>query len=453
MKRKEEKYLDNWLKGDRRKPLIIRGARQTGKSTLVRLFARNSGLKLIELNFEEDYRYKEIFSSNDVYKIIQSIEIHLNISIDCSSSILFLDEIQAHPEAIGTLRYFHEKLPELAVLAAGSLLEFVMEDHSFSMPVGRIEYLFIGPMTFEEYLHANEGDQLVRFFDNYTLRETVPDSIHNKALEHLKTYFLIGGMPEVVKTYIESGSLFEADKIKYSILNTFRDDFNKYKNRQELSNLQEVFDRLGVVVGKKIIYKSLLPDEKSYKVEKILKLFENAKLFYRAFHSSANNLPLKAEINKKKAKGIFLDIGLYLSVNGLSLASLNTEENLLFSNRGKLAEQFIGQHLLYCHPQYMMPEIYYWNREKSQSNAEIDYLLQLNNKILPIEVKSGKTGTLKSLHLFMEQKSFERAVRFSTNKPIAETIKSSLPGSDYSYDLVTLPLYLVEHTERLLSLF
>ncbi len=127
------------------------------------------------------------------------------------------------------------------------------------------------------------------------------------------------------------------------------------------------------------------------------------------------------------------------------------EENLFFSNRGELAEQFIGQHLLYSRPKFMIPEVYYWNREKRQSNAEIDYLLQFNNKILPVEVKSGKTGTLKSLHLFMELKSFKQAIRFSTNKPIVETVNSSLSGSDYSYDLINLPLYMVEQSERLLN--
>lgn len=452
MKRKEEQYLNNWLKNSHRKPLIIRGARQTGKSTLARLFARNSNLEIVELNFEENYQFKEIFSTNDVKKIIKSLEIHLDIRIDCNRSLLFLDEIQAHPEAIAILRYFYENMPELPVLAAGSLLEFALEEYSFSMPVGRIEYLFMGPMTFEEYLNANNGEQLVNYLNNYSLKEAVPESIHRDALEHLRTYFLIGGMPEVIGTYLESGSLLEADKIKYSILNTFRDDFNKYKGRLNLANLQEVFDRLGIIVGKKITYKSLLPDEKSYKVEKILKLFENARLLYRAYHSNANGLPLKAEINRKKAKGIFLDIGLYLSINGLSLASLNMDENLFFSNRGELAEQFIGQHLLYSQPEYMISEVYYWNREKSQSNAEIDYLLQLNNTILPIEVKSGKTGTLKSLHLFVEQKNLKQAVRFSTNKPIMEMVSPSLSESNCRYRLITLPLYMVEQTERLLNL-
>jgi predicted AAA+ superfamily ATPase len=202
MKRKEEQYLNDWLKNSHRKPLIIRGARQTGKSTLVRLFARNTNLKLIELNFEENYQYKEIFSTNDVKKLIKSLEIHLNTRIDCNRSLLFLDEIQAHPKAIATLRYFYENIPELAVLAAGSLLEFALDEYSFSMPVGRIEYLFMGPMTIEEYLNANNGEQLAHYLNNYSLKEAIPESIHRKALEHLRTYFLIGGMPEVIGTYL-----------------------------------------------------------------------------------------------------------------------------------------------------------------------------------------------------------------------------------------------------------
>lgn len=451
MKRKEEDYLAKWLVRKGRKPLLIRGARQTGKSTLVRLFAQTTGLTLIELNFEETYRFKEVFSSNDVKIIIQTLEIVLNRKIDLETSLLFLDEIQACPEAITTLRYFHEKLPELAVIAAGSLLEFVMEEHSFSMPVGRIEYLFMGPMSFEEYLNETEAQQLVHFFSQFDLTKTIPEAIHNLTMEHLKTYFLIGGMPEVVKTHIDTGSLLEADRVKYSILNTFRDDFNKYRGRQDLNRLQEVFDRLGGTVGKKIIYQYLLPDQRSYKVEKVLRLFENARLLYRAYHSSANGLPLKAEINSKTAKGIVLDIGLLLSLTGLSLGSLSRDENLYFANQGVLAEQFIGQHLLYSRPPYMSPELFHWSREKSQSNAEVDYLMQLNNTILPVEVKSGKSGTLKSLHLFMEKKGLKRAVRFSTNTPVAEMVTSSLAGSSYTYELITLPLYLVGQMERLLT--
>ncbi len=451
MKRKEEAYLSEWYKNPHRKPLIIRGARQVGKSTVVRLFCQQAGIQLIELNFEQSYNLKSLFESNDPKKIIQTLEILYNVRIDLEKSVLFLDEIQAYPRAIATLRYFFEQMPKLAVIAAGSLLEFALENHEFSMPVGRIEYLFMGPMTFEEYLDAIGADQLLTYLQNYTLGEEVSEIIHEKALEHVRTYHLLGGMPEVIKVFRETGSLLEADKVKYSILNTYRDDFAKYGSRIDLSKLQEVFDKLGSTVGKKISYVDIIPQERSAVTEKILTLFVNACLFYRAYHSSANSLPLKAETNRKMSKGILLDIGLYLALSGLSIGELSHDKELFFSNKGELAEQFIGQHLLYSQPSYMNPELYYWRREKAQSNAEVDFVIQQGNSVLPIEVKSGKTGTLKSLHVCMELKKLSTALRFSTNRPVVEIITSSLPYSDYQYTLVTLPLYLVGQTRRLMK--
>ena len=450
MKRKAETYLKNWLISSHRKPLIIRGARQTGKTSLVRIFAEGENLELLELNFEENRRYKEIFDANDVEMILQSLELMLNKKIVPEKSLLFLDEIQASPNVIAVLRYFYEKKPELPVIAAGSLLEFVLEQHSFSMPVGRLEFMYLNPMTFDEFLLAEGSVQLSEFLNGYRISSELPIAVHETLLEKLKMYYLIGGMPEAVKVYTETGSFIDVDRVKFSIQNTFREDFNKFRGRQQLDNLQEVYDRLGVTVGQKIVYNNLFPGEVSQKTEKILSLFENARLIYRAWLTSANGLPLKAELKRKAAKGIYLDIGLLLSLNGLSLESLSRDSDIFFSNSGVLAEQFIGQHLLCLKPEYMKSEVYHWRRDKSQSNAEVDYLVQYNNDILPIEVKAGKTGTLKSLHLFMEQKKLHRAVRFSTGRPVVETVTSSLPGTDYSYELISLPLYLVEYLNNLI---
>jgi len=418
---------------------------------LVRLFCQRNDLALVEVNFEQTYALKQLFSTNDPKEIIKTLEVLHNTRIEPAKTVLFLDEIQANPEAIRSLRYFFEQMPELAVIAAGSLLEFGLEQYELSMPVGRIEYLFMGPMTYEEYLAAMGADTLLAYLEGYGLQEAIPQAIHERALEYLRTYFLLGGMPEVIKVYRQSGSLLEADKVKFSILNTYRDDFAKYKGRSDLAKLQEVYDKLGITVGRKIRYVDLLDQDRSTTVSRILTLFEYARIIYRVYHSSANNLPLRAEINRKRSKGVLLDIGLLLALQGLSIADLSQEQELFFSNQGQLAEQFIGQHLLYGQGEYTKPELHHWSREKPQSNAEVDYLIQLGQTILPIEVKAGKTGTLKSLHLFMELKQSDLALRFSTNTPLVEPVTSSLPNSSYRYTLVTLPLYLVGQTKRLMQ--
>ncbi|MFA5447743.1 MAG: DUF4143 domain-containing protein, partial [Sphaerochaeta sp.] len=406
---------------------------------------------LVEVNFEQTYALKQLFSTNDPKEIIKTLEVLHNTRIEPARTVLFLDEIQANPEAIRSLRYFFEQMPELAVIAAGSLLEFGLEQYELSMPVGRIEYLFLGPMTYEEFLAAMGADTLLAYLEGYRLQEVMPQAIHERALEYLRTYFLFGGMPEVIKVYRQCGSFLEADKVKFSILNTYRDDFAKYKGRSDLAKLQEVYDKLGTTVGRKIRYVDLLDQDRSTTVSRILTLFEYARIIYRVYHSGANNLPLRAEINRKKSKGVLLDIGLYLALQGLSIADLSQEQELFFSNQGQLAEQFIGQHLLYGQGEYTKPELHHWSREKAQSNAEVDYLIQLGQTILPIEVKAGKTGTLKSLHRFMELKQSDLALRFSTNTPLVESVTSSLPNSSYRYTLVTLPLYLVGQTRRLVG--
>ncbi len=452
MQRKEEKILEEWLGRENRKPLIIRGARQTGKTTLVRLFAAKVGRELVEVNFEEQFVFQKIFAEHDIQTIVQSLEIQFDTLLSSDGSILFLDEIQACPEAISRLRYFYEQRPDLPVLAAGSLLEFALARTSYSMPVGRVEFIYMGPMTFEEFLKANNSFHLLNFLNKFALGQEVPEGIHDKAIKELRLYSLLGGMPEVLKTFLDTGSLRRADRIKQGIIQTFREDFNKYQTRQDIRKLHEVFDRLGTTVGKKIVYTSLLPGQKSYKAENAVQLFEQAKIIYRVYHSSANGLPLKAGINKKKAKGVLLDIGLYHALSALSLAALEQEPDMFFVNEGELAEQLIGQHLLQFGESFAPPALCYWSREKRQSSAEIDYLLQYRNTIVPIEVKSGTTGKLRSLHLFMEQKQLSHAVRFSLHRPCLEKVTSSLPGSRYSYELLTLPLYLSEQFPRLFEL-
>ncbi len=448
MYRKALDYLTEWKNRKNRKPLVIRGARQTGKSTLVRLFTKTSNIDLIEINFEEHPEYKDIFSTHDIEKIIQLIEIRIRKKIRKNKSCIFLDEIQNHPRALITLRYFFERRPDLIVIAAGSLLDFLLEDHSFSMPVGRIEYLFLGPMTFEEFLIAEDNAQLLEYISNVKPEEEIPGPIHAMASEALGRYCVLGGMPEVVKVWLQEKSFLEVEKVKHAIINTFRDDFNKYKTRANTNRLQKTFDRFPRFIGKKIVYSQIDNTEKSRELEGALHLLEQARIIYRVNHSSGNGVPLGAEKQKKKNKGLFLDVGLLCGINGLTIHECNNSEDVMHINAGEIAEQYIGQHLLYMNDFYRQPELYYWAREKPQSHAEVDYLVSRGPSVIPIEVKAGKSGTLRSLHVFMQQKKYNAALRFNAEPPSILDVTTSIAGPKHSFTLISLPLYMIEQWKR-----
>ena len=447
--RKALTFLDLWKARDNRKPLVIRGARQTGKSTLVRMFAEKHDLDLFEINFEEKPDYKEIFQTNDTGSIILMLEIQFRRKIISGRSCIFLDEIQNHPQALQTLRYFYEKQPGLLLIAAGSLLEFLLEDHSFSMPVGRIEYLFLGPMTFEEFLLAGGQTPLLQFLESVEPAEPIPDAIHHTAIRALQTWILTGGMPEVIATWLKEQSYLEVDRIKQSILNTVRDDFNKYKTRVNTERLQKTFSRFPGFIGKKIVYSHIDDGEKSRDIETALHLLEQARIIYRICHSDGNGIPLGAEKNEKRRKGLFLDVGLLSGIGGLSLSDISDPSRIMQVNSGVIAEQFIGQHLLYMNDFFRLPELHYWSRKKSQSNAEIDFLLPLGMTVIPVEVKAGRTGTLRSLQVFMKQKQSRFALRFNIEPPSVVQATTSMPGSNWKYRLLSLPLYLVEQWKRI----
>jgi predicted AAA+ superfamily ATPase len=453
MKRNALSTLKNWFEDPNRKPLIIRGARQTGKSTLVRLFAQQQKLTLLEINFEENPEYKEIFNSNNIDRILQLLEVTCRQHIHTASTLLFLDEIQFHPEAIQTLRYFYEKRPEVAICAAGSLLDFVLEDHTFSMPVGRIEYLYLGPMTYEEFLCAYGEKNLLDYIHAYCLPQDIPVSIHNQAMDLLRLYIVLGGMPGVIKDYISTQSLLSANKARQAIINTYRDDFNKYKTRINIKRLQKVFNSFPACVAKKIIYKSIDRNEGSREIEQTLHLLEMARVIYRITHTSANGIPLGAQINEKYRKGLFLDTGLLCAMQGLSLDDIKDPQELPLVNNGTLAEQFIGQHLLYSRPPYIEPQLHYWVREKATANAELDYILSEGQSIIPIEVKSGKAGRLRSLHVFMGIKKLKTAMRFNADAPSVAAVDCLGTKDPWRFSLISLPMYLVGQCRRIIREF
>jgi len=447
MKRILESYLRDWKSRSNRKPLVVRGARQVGKTYLIRSFGSENFDNIVELNFDLYPHLGTLFNSRDVKTIIQLLEVEFDADIEFGKTLLFLDEIQAAPEILPLLRYFYEKVPELHIIATGSLLDFVLKKHSFSMPVGRIEYMFMGPLTFSEFLQATGKQRLLSFMRKYNFDNEFPVSIHNKLLELLKIYFVTGGMPAAVNEYIKASSFRTVTMEQVSILQTYRDDFNKYGEKLDLELQNLVFSQLGTNVIKKVKYTNFDRNNKAAKISQCLSMFERARIINSVHHSSGNGIPLGSEINSKVQKLLFLDVGLLSSLLGLKLTDLQNVEELNLINSGVNAEQFIGQHLLYSEEPFREPMLYYWNREKKSSTAEVDYLYEHGQKVIPVEVKAGKTGSLKSLQLFAAEKLSKVAVRFNSDLPSICEVNAS----QSEFTLISLPLYMVEEMDRLLT--
>lgn len=442
--------LKDWVSRPDHKPLVLRGARQVGKSYLAHMLADEAFETLAEINFEQTPEMAELFSSRQPARIIPLLELRLNLSIIPGKTLLFLDEIQAAPEVFATLRYFYEQMPQLHIIAAGSLLEFVLEDHQFSMPVGRIEYMHLGPMTFEEFLLAMTKQKLLDFLRSYSLSESIPDLIHNELMQHVKDFCVIGGMPEAVEKYSKTNSYLESERILSNILSTYRADFNKYGLRVNQQRIEKVFLKIPNLVSQKFKYSQVDREEKSRDIKDALHKLECARVVHRVVHSDANGVPLGAEINDKYFKTIFLDVGLLCRGAGITMADIQSADDVMMINSGQVCEQFVGQHLLYSGRYYEEPQLFCWLRQRGSANAEVDYLLSQGTNIIPVEVKAGKSGSLKSLHVFVSEKQRDFALRFYAGQPLLSDVRTSVSGmKPVGFRLLSLPFYLINQTKRL----
>lgn len=445
-------YLKEWKNHQSRKPLVIRGARQVGKTFIVREFA-GEFQNYVEINLETDIHILSYFKSADPKEIIELLSLHYNTAIIPGQTLLFFDEIQAAPELFAKLRYFYELMPGLHVIAAGSLLEFILEDHEFSMPVGRIEYLHLGPMNFSEFLLSTGNDNLLDFIKKYFLRDAFPLPIHQKLVSLYKTYLVVGGMPESVKSYLGARSFTDSDRIKTNILSTYVDDFRKYGKRINHELLTAVFKAIPSLIGNKVKYSTISKTERSSEVATALNRLFLSKICHPVYHSSARGIPLGAGRNNKVFKLLFLDVGLMCSALGLTMANIIKLDEVSLVNKGEISEQYVGQHLLYHKDFYYEPELYYWNRENPGSNAEVDYVIAHGPAVVPVEVKAGKTGTLKSLHLFVRERALTIGVRMNLDIPSAVRCAGALPNGDiYDYNLISLPCYMISELDRFLNM-
>ncbi|MBL1215132.1 MAG: ATP-binding protein [Ignavibacteriae bacterium] len=450
MKRFFSDYLTERHSKKNKKPLIVNGARQVGKTYVIEEFARQNFDDYIKINFEETPELKEYFKTNDVIEIKQNLEVYFGKKIIPGKTLLFIDEIQACPEAIVTLRYFYEKLPGIDVITAGSLLDHTLNNLKYSMPVGRVEFAYLTPMNFYEFLSALSETAILDFLKNYKLEKEIPLPLHQKILKILRLYFFIGGMPQAVKAYLENNSLKDVEIVHESILKSLQYDFAKYGTRSQQEVLIGLLKYLPNSIGKKFKYTNAIPEMRVENTKRALELLKLSRIVNIVYSTDANGIPLESEINQKVFKPIFLDIGL---ANHLLKLRLQKIEDLITVNEGNLAEQFIGQQLLSLEPFYLEKQIYYWAREKRNSSAEIDFVTEYNGMIIPIEVKAGKTGTLKSLHIFMKEKKMKYALRFNTDIALTTQVNNEMKignnVTEIEYKLISLPLYLILEHQRI----
>jgi len=404
--------LSEWRKSKKNKPILLRGARQVGKTKTVRQLSKQFD-NYIEINFEENQQIHSIFEGNlSPSGICENLSAFYNTSILPDKTLLFFDEIQACIPAIRSLRFFYEKMPELHVIAAASLLEFALEEIP-SFGVGRIRSIFMYPLSFNEFLLACGENLLLEKVSDALPSNPLQDAVHNKLKTYLNKFFMLGGMPEVISTYLETKDFNQCRQVIDDLIFSYNDDFAKYKKRVPVSRIKEVFDSVVLQAGSKFIYSKATTQSNHKQVKEALNLLIMAGIVIPITHTSGNGLPLGAEINLKKQKMLLFDTGIFLRILGLDFGEILLSRNFKTINKGNVAEQFVGLELLKSKSCYQKNDLYYWHRETKNSNAEIDYLENIYGNITPIEVKAGTKGSMQSMYIFLEQKNRNRGIRFS----------------------------------------
>lgn len=396
-----------------------------GKSYLARGLGK-SFRTFLEINFESQPEFIPIFEKylGEPVKLIREIELRTGVQLIAGESLLFLDEIQECAAAVKSLRYFYEKHPEQHVIAAGSLLEFLFQEISF--PVGRVQFLRIFPMSFEEFLWAENRKDLSLVLESIETVREISESTHEVLTEFLENYLVVGGLPEVVRTHIETRSADRVQEVLQLLVASYRDDFNKYGTRAQVPHLRTLFDNIPRVLGQKFMYSQVAPESRARDIAPALDLLCQSGLATRCHHSSANGVPLSAQIKQDRFKIFFLDVGLTHRALGLRHQQVAADRKRLLTNRGGLAEQFIAQQLLSFTGANEEAALYYWIREQKNAQAEVDFVIQgresYSDQVIPIEVKAGESSRARSLAEFMKEKNSKLGFLFSSAFGVRERL-------------------------------
>ena len=430
LNRKIDNELSVWSRDSNRKPLLVRGARQVGKTASVRKLAEQFEY-FIEINFEEQKQVHQLFSGDiSPDEICENLSILYNIPVVEGKTLLFFDEIQSCLPAISSLRFFYEKLPAVHLVAAGSLLEFAFEEIP-SFGVGRIRSFFMYPFSFDEFLLACGEELLLKAKQNASIQNPLSLPLHQKLLKYLKRFMVLGGMPEVVVNFVKNKNVTMCQRTLNDLALSLKDDFAKYKKRVPALRISEIFESIVQQSGGKFVYSKAITQANHRQIKEAVDLLVKAGLVIPVTHTSANGLPLGAESNAKKRKLLIFDTGIFQCLLGLDISDFIFSDDFQLINKGSLAEQFVGLEILKASSCYSQTNLYYWHREALNSNAEVDYVINKSDNIIPVEVKSGTKGSMRSMYIFLDEKKKNTGCRFSLE-----------PYTSYN-KIVAYPLYAV----------
>lgn len=437
--RKAIENLLKWKQSASRKPLVIRGARQVGKTTLVNEFSKKYE-QYLYVNLEKSDNKSLFLEYTDIKEIAQQLFFKHNLQwSNRENTLLFIDEIQEVPTAINFLRYFKEDLPELHVIAAGSMLETLLEKN-ISFPVGRVSYLVLRPVSFEEFLVALNENLALEQFHHVPLNSFA----YSKLLKLFHTYAIIGGMPEIVEDFAKNKD-YTALKFKYDeLLNSYHEDAEKYaKSAEQLQLIRFLLDQMLFEAGKRITFQGFgKSNYKSKDVGEVLRTLQKTHLVHLLYPCTGFGIPVEQDF-RKSPRLQFLDTGLMNYKVGLQLEIIGSKD-LCSVYQGKMIEHLVGQEILST-LSLPLERIYFWVRDKNSSSAELDFVYPYEGKLVPIEVKSGPKGKIKSLSLFMEQSHLNFAIRFYAGELKLDTVQTP---NGKNFHLLNLPYFLASKTEE-----
>ena len=442
--------LLEWKNSSSLKPLLLRGARQVGKSRAVQHLGETFD-HFIEVNFEKRPEVKEIFAKiHDAHELVNNLSMLYNKPVEAGKTLLFLDEIQSSPDAIKSLWTFKENFPDLHVIAAGSLLEFALKEMS-SFGVGRIRSLFVYPFSFDEFLVAEGKSAWIRAKQAANSKTPLLTAFHNDLVQHYRTFLMVGGMPASVAAWVTSHDYRQCQTELDDIQLTYYDDFSKYAKKVDPTLLRNTLQSVILQIGSKFMYSKVEGAYRAEEVKKALNLLCDAGIIKRVSHTAANGLPLGAETNEKFRKYVYLDSGLLLRILDMDLGSerqltelilAGTAEDLV--NKGGLTEMVLGWEMIKYNNPRSQHDLYYWENTAEGTRSEVDYIIARDLKVLPIECKAGVSGKMKSLHLFMRQKHLTDAVRCSLEN-FALLENRDKQQTDTIYRIQIVPLYAISN--------